>query len=192
MVFRFLGPRFGQPSSAGVPPTRSILRGSSSVREAALERELAALRAQQAALARQERVAAQNLDALRDSLDVLAGEIDKRAKASRDPDLQKRGERMITDVKAFLAKQGDCDIKPSTVTAAIKIGLGLEPLPHRFAAPRAPPAAVVPIDPARRAAEIVAAGRKARAETPPEKPSDPTAAGIVAAGRRARNEPTDE
>jgi hypothetical protein len=185
-LFRFL--RSPATNGGGVVPSRPSFAGPSP-RELALERELAGLRREQAVLVRAERQAGENLERLRDELDILANEIDKRAKASRDRGLAERAAVTIANVKAWADKQDGCDIKPATVTTAILIALGLEASPHRVAPPLG---AVVPIDPAKRAAEIVAAGRKARAETPAEMPSDPTAAGIVAAGKRARNEPTDE
>jgi hypothetical protein len=205
MVFRFLGPRFGQPSNgAGAAPARPILRGSPSPREAALERELAALRAQQAALVSQERTAAANLDRMRDSLDVLAGEIDKRARAARDPDLRARSERMITDVKAYLARQDGCDIRPATVATAIRIALGLErpPIGAVVGAPSAAPSAA----PEATAQGIVDAGAKLRGDStstdvrtgqPRPLPSplaklDPVARGIVRQGRLAKGEKLDD
>jgi hypothetical protein len=189
MVFRFLRP-IG--STNGVTPSRPLTRGSSP-REAALQRELDALLAERAALARQERAAAQNLARMQDTLDVLAGEIDRKAKATRDPDLRDRGHRMVATVKEFWARQDDCSkTMPATVVGVIRNVLGMDPWPEHLASLRAPQTAVAPIDPVRTAADIVTAGKRARAEIPPATPSDPTAAAIVRAGRRARNEPADE
>jgi hypothetical protein len=160
MVFRFLN-RAPFNGAGAAPSPRPIARGASS-REAALQREVDALRAQQAALARQERTAAANLARMQDSLDALSNEIDRRAKTTRDVELQTRGERMIAGVKAFFAKQDGCDIKPATVTAAIKIALGLErPL---FAAVPPSPAAAAESHRAS-AQQIVDAGNPARGST---------------------------
>jgi hypothetical protein len=191
IMFRF--PRYrSSPATNGVVPSRPLARGSSE-REGALQRELDALLAERAALVRQERAAAQNLARMQDSLDVLAGEIDRRAKQTRDPDLGDRGHRMVATVKEFWARQDDCGKSmPATVVSVIKNVLGLEPWPQQFASLRAPSPASAPIDPIRTAADIVTAGKKARAEIQPATPSDPTAAGIVRAGRRARNEPDNE
>jgi hypothetical protein len=176
-----------------VPPSRPLARGPNT-REAELRAELDALYAEQARVARVEAEERQNLARLQDRLDILAGEIDKKAKASRDRDLAERGAAMVARVKAAAQTNG-AGRNTQIIVDTIKYALGIGPSPWTGAAPpatSAQPAAVVPIDPAKRAAEIVAAGRKARAETPPEMPSDPTAAGIVRAGKRARNEPTDD
>jgi hypothetical protein len=145
MAFRFLDRYRSSPFTNGAgaaPSPRPVIRGSSSPRELFLERELAALRAEQAALARQERAAAANLADMQDSLDILAGEIDKRARAARDPDLRDRGQRMVATVKEFWSRQDDCaKTMPATVVSVMKHALGLEPLPHRFAAPPAAAAA---------------------------------------------------
>jgi hypothetical protein len=156
MVFRFLRPNL--ESMNGVTPSRPITRGASP-REAELQRELDALLAERAALVRQERSAAANLARMQDTLDVLAGEIDKRAKAARDPDLRDRGQRMVTTVKEFWARQDDCGTTtPSTVVAVIK------PLPHQFAWPsRVPPAAPSAAHQAS-VQEVIDAGARARNE----------------------------
>jgi hypothetical protein len=197
-LFRFLR---SPATNGGVAPSRPIMRGAS--REAELQRELDVLYAERAALARQERAAALNLCRLQDSLDALSNEITRRARTTRDVDLQTRAERMTAGVRAFFAKQDGCDIKPATVTAAIKIALGLErPL---FAAVPPSPAAAAESHRAS-AQQIVDAGNAARGSTvstdvrtgqPRPLPSplatlDPVAASIVRAGRRARNEPTDD
>jgi hypothetical protein len=185
-----LGPGF--TNGGGVVPSRPIMRGANS-REAELQAELDRLYRERAVLARAEAEGRQNLARLQDQLDILANEIDRKAKASRDRGLAERGAAVISNVRAWADKQDG--VGPDTARAAIqgiKIALGVEPSPWTGPAPRAPQGAVVPIDPVKRAAEIVAAGRKARGETLPEKPSDPIAAGIVAAGKRARNEPSDE
>jgi hypothetical protein len=200
MVFRFLDRYRPFTNGGAVVPSRPIMRGSSprasgpSPRELALERELAALRREQAVLVREEAAKRANLIALEDRLDALANEIDTVARRTRDPALRENGAAMISRVKAAAQTNG-AGRNTQIIVDTIKYALGIGPSPWTGAAPpatSAQPAAVVPIDPAKRAAEIVAAGRKARAETPPEMPSDPTAAGIVRAGKRARNEPTDD
>jgi hypothetical protein len=195
MAFRFLdryrGPGF--TNGGAVVPSRPLARGASS-REAELQAELDRLYAERATLARTEAAERANLVRLQDRLDILSNEIDKKAKASRDRDLAERGAAMISRVKAAAQANG-AGHNAQIVVDTIRYALGIGPSPWTGAAPpaatSAQPAAVVPIDPARRAAEIVAAGRKARGETPPSPPSDPTAAGIVRAGRRARNEPDE-
>jgi hypothetical protein len=112
-MFKFLGPL--RPPAAGnggsfpsYPPSRATPR------EIALQRELDELRAQQAALVREEREAAANVGRLQDSLDILAGEIDRRSRAVRDPELRQRGERMIANAKR-LVRRGDArGMQPTT------------------------------------------------------------------------------
>jgi hypothetical protein len=173
-------------------------------REAELQRELDALYAERAALARQERTAAQNLVRMQDTLDALSNEITRRAKSSRDHDLQTRAEQMIAGVRAFFAKQDGCDIKPSTVTAAIKIGLGLERSLWTAALPAA--ASAQPAAVRATAQDIVDAGAKLRGDNmstdvrtgqPRPLPSplatlDPVARGIVRQGRLAKGEKPDD
>jgi hypothetical protein len=84
-LFRFLR---SPATNGGVAPSRPIMRGAS--REAELQRELDVLYAERAALARQERAAALNLCRLQDSLDALSNEITRRARTTRDVDLQTR------------------------------------------------------------------------------------------------------
>jgi hypothetical protein len=164
-----------------------------SSRETELQAELDRLYAERATLARAEAAERANLVRLQDRLDILSNEIDKKAKASRDRDLAERGAAMIARVKAAAQANG-AGRNAQVVVDTIRYALGIGPSPWTGAAPAAvrPPAAVVPIDPTRLAADIVTAGRKARAELPPSPPADPTAAGIVRAGQRARNEPTDD
>jgi hypothetical protein len=171
MVFRFLDPRYRRPDAG--PSTNGgcgpFARGLNT-REAALQRELDALLAERAAIARQEREGAKNLARMQDALDVLAGEIDRRARATRDRDLRERGERMVSAVKDFWAKQDDCNKDmPATVTGLIKNVLGLEPWPQQLASLRAPQAA------ASTAAASTASHQAA-------------AQGIIDAGARARGE----
>jgi hypothetical protein len=162
MVFRFPRYRSSPATNGGVVPSRPLVRGSSA-REAELQRELDTLLAERAALVRQERAAAQNLARMQDSLDVLAGEIDRRARTTRDHDLRDRAERMIARVKSYLSKQDGCDIKPATVTSAIKVALGLEPSPHRFASPLAPQVVASPA-PQATAQAIIDSGARARGD----------------------------
>jgi hypothetical protein len=160
-LFRFL--RSSPATNGGVAPTRPIARGANT-REAELRAELDALRAEQAAMVRRERTAAANLDRMRDSLDVLAGEIDKRTKATRDPDLRDRGQRMVSTVKEFWSRQDDCGAStPSIVVSVMRHALGLAPLPHQFAAPTRAVQAAASIAPHQATAqEIIDSGARAR------------------------------
>jgi hypothetical protein len=126
------------------------------------------LLAERAALARREREGAKNLARMQDALDVLAGEIDRRARATRDHDLRDRGERMIATVRNFWDRQDDCSKSmPATV-------LGLEPWPKHLASLRAPQAAASTA--AACTAEAFTASYQAAAQA------------IVDAGARARGE----
>jgi hypothetical protein len=210
MVFRFLDPRYRRPgagpsTNGGGASSRPFARGPEA-REAALQRELDALLAERAALARQERAAAQNLARMQDALDVLAGEIDRRARASRDHDLLDRGERMVSAVKDFWAKQDDCSKStPATVVGVIKNVLGLEPWPEHLASLRAPQATASAAPQRAKAQDIIDAGarargervapdvttgvvRKLRSELPPV---GSAARAVIDAGRRARGEPDE-
>jgi hypothetical protein len=69
---------------------------------------------------------------------------------------------MIADVKAYLAKQDGCDIRPATVATAVKIALGLErpPIGAVVGTPSGAPSAA----PQASAQAIVDAGARARNE----------------------------
>jgi hypothetical protein len=190
----------GNGSSSPFTPRAS----DPSTRELALEAELAALRRDQAVLVRAERRERENLARLQDELDILANEIDKKAKASRDRNLAACGAATIANVKAWASKQDG--VGHNTARAAIKgikVALGIERSPWSGPAPAAAsaqPAAVA--DPQ----SIVDAGAKLRGDSmstdvrtgaPRPLPSplaklDPVARGIIRQGRAARNEPTDD
>jgi hypothetical protein len=177
MVFDFFGSRYrpGAPSTNGGGGPSSRFAPGPNAREAALQRELDSLLAERAALSRRERDAAKNLARMQDALDVLAGEIDRRAMASRDSDLRERGEKTIAAVKDFWNRQDDCSkTMPETVTDLIKNVLGLEPWPKHLAGLRAP-----------QAAASTAAARTAAASTASLQAA---AQAIVDAGARARGE----
>jgi hypothetical protein len=208
MAFRFFGPRPTIGTNGTGSPPRSY--AGSTPRERELEAEVRALRAEQARLVRAEEEARNNLSTIQDSLDVLAGEIDRRAKAVRDPELRQRGERMIARAKRIVAERGGRHITPAVVVDLVKAFVGLEKrsgwikvfLEESAAkSSRRPPEAVQAS-----AQGIVDAGNAARGQRdsidirtgrPKPLPSslasiDPTARDIVRAGRRARNQPNDE
>jgi hypothetical protein len=123
MPFRFFGPR-PTIGTSGSPP-RSYA-GGPTAREIALENEVRALRAEQARLVEREREAANNLANIHDSLDALAGEIDRRGKATRDYELRERGEKLIARARGIARERGGRNILPATLTSLVKAFLGLE------------------------------------------------------------------
>jgi hypothetical protein len=198
MVFRFLGSR--RPSvdgNSGLSQSYPSLMGRATPREIALQAELDVLRAQQAALARKEREAAANLADLQDGLDRLAGEIDRRAKATRDHELRERGEKMIAKAKRLVRDGVAGRIPATTLMTMVRVFLGME-RPERGSwleafmeesaakSSQRPSSTHAAIQMS--AAEIVAAGERARAGAPTPRPTDPVAREIVRAGRIARNE----
>jgi hypothetical protein len=124
MAFRFFGPRVPPIGSNGGSPPRSY--AGPTARERELEAEVRALRAGQAQLVRAEEEARTNLGAIQDSLDVLAGEIDKRARAVRDPALAEHGAKVIGRVRRYIAQRGARNLSPSTLATMIRCFIGLE------------------------------------------------------------------
>jgi hypothetical protein len=212
MAFRFLGPRgpsIGGTTNGGTPP-RSYT-GGPTAREIALENEVRTLRAEQARLVEREREAANNLANIHDSLDVLAGEIDRRGKATRDYELRENGGRLIARAKRIASDRGGRNIQPATLVSLIKAMVGLErptgwikvfldEAAERTSSPRRQPQPVTLA-----AQEVIDAGAAARGErdsidirtgrprplSSPLTGLDPVAREIVRLGRRARNEPDE-
>jgi hypothetical protein len=174
-----------------------------SSREVELQAELDRLYRERAALVRAEAEGRQNLARLQDQLDILANEIDRRAKASRERDLAERGAATIANVRAWASRQdGVGRNTPRAVTKAIMYALGLERPPPGFAA--VPPSSATAHQAT--AQDIVDAGNRARGSStsvdvrtgaPKPLPSpitklDPVARGIIRQGRLAKNEKLDD